>query len=232
MVELINKSILNKENIGKYKNEELSQKCGVPVYVLEGSEFYVLAKSLQVDKSEILDKNILSKTSDGASFTLDHSDKLKVYADTKIKYCIAYSGIPFRQLVHVFETDSYSHYCRNLKTNLPKDTNGTNRINRLYTPKRLIESAIDYDELVIAEPRGTTDEFDLSLNRPEEFAIYCYDDIADNDVVSAKENSLGIILVRTNCYSTDCSGYSELFSANDNQYVTDYNDNRRGFSRG
>ena len=216
MVKLFNDSILNKDNIIKYKNEELSEKYNVNIYVLDGQQFKILVKSTEINKNDILNKSNLFYPCDGASFSIDGSNKLKTFSNPKIYYNLAYNNIPKEQLVHVFEVDSFSKYKRNIN-NIPLDSNGTDRINRLYTPDQLTDISSAYDEIIIAQPNMKNDEFNKKLEKPETFAIYCYDEICENDIYSAKETGLDIILVITEKYEIDYSNRTNLVDINEKE---------------
>lgn len=212
MVELFNSSVLNSDNIYEYENKELSNKYGVPVYEMNGNEFYVLVKAIEKRKDSILNPNDLYAYCDGSSFSIDGGNKLSTFLDTNMYYNLAYNRIPDNQLVHVFEVDSFSNYYRNKNNNLPYDRNGTDRINRLFTPKEIVDVSSSYNELIISQPNRMNDEFNSKLEQPVPFAIYCYDDISDHDILSSKATGLGIILVNTKKYDIDKSGRVSLHS--------------------
>ena len=215
MVSLLNDSILNKDNIGKYRNNDLSLKYGVPVYEMNGNEFYVFVKSLDIQKDEVLDESYLRSCHDSGSFSIDGSNKLSTFRDTGMEYALVYNTIPENQLIHVFEVDSHSAYKRDAN-DIPNDDNGTLMVNRLYTPQELVGIASSYNELIVAQPNvNKNDEFNSKLVKPEPFAIYCYDEIKENDVLSAKKLGIGIVLVRTNKYSIDTSNRIFEYSINE-----------------
>ena len=205
MVQMFNDSILNKKNSIKYENKDLSIKYGVPVYEMNGNDFYVFVKSLVIRKDEVLTDRDLRVSYDSGSFSIDGSNKLQTIDVPNLFYNLAFDRIPDDQLIHVFEADSHSNYSRN-SNNVPSDNSGTNNINRLYTPNEFVSISDDYNELIVAQPNETRDdEFNFKLEKIRPFAIYCYDDICDNDIISAKNLGLDIILVRTNKYSIDNS---------------------------
>ena len=148
------KEKLTSNNISKFKNEELSKQYGVPIYELNGEDFYVLVRSTNKGKHTTLEDRDLDILCDGVSYSIDGSGKLALYKDPKFYYNIAYDGIPADQLVHVFEQDSYSRYRRS-KDNIPYNDNGTGRINRLFVPEDLIGASRHYSELVISQPRNS-----------------------------------------------------------------------------
>ena len=216
MLELINESILNSSNILKFENKDLSNKYEVPIYELNGEEFYVFVRNvgkLRPDKLNYYDLNVLY---DGVSYSIDGSDKLNMYCDPHSYFAVAYDSVPENQLIHVFETDSFSNYRRD-SNNVPLDGTGTDRINRLFVPYDLVNKSSSYNELLVSQPNGNNNEFNEVLSLPKPFAIYCYDEVTDSDILNAKANNLGIILVRTKKYSIDNSGRTGLFSKEDRE---------------
>lgn len=214
MVELINVSILNTESVKKYLNIDLSNEYCVPIYELNGDEFYVFTRNVGKTKTGKITKRDLFVLTDGVSYSIDGSDKLDLYNDPRSHYAVIYDGIPIDQLVHLFEIDSFSDYHRD-SNNLPVDNNGTDRINRLLIPSDLVGISSFYNELVISQPNGNIDEFNSILSLPKPFAIYCYDEITSNDILNAKANNLGIVVVRTKNYSIDTTGRIGAFSRED-----------------
>ena len=202
MVELFNQNMLNKENIDKYKNDDFSKQAGVDVYCLDGDKFMVLIKSFHDTKDEVLNGDIFHFGVDGSSFSIDGSSKLKTFKDPEKYYNLAYTGIPFHQLIHSFSVDSFSKYVRDDK-GLP-DRIATNRINKLMTPDEFLLDSRDYNELIISVPNRyikEDNEFNNSLKNPVPFALYCYDTITNNDIETAKKYNLGIIVVNTKKYN-------------------------------
>ena len=71
----------------------------------------------------------------------------------------------------------------------------------------------DYPEIIVATPnicRGES-EIDQQLDFPKALAIYCYDEITPNDVESAKNLDVGIILVDTRAYTVDRTDKMDRF---------------------
>lgn len=197
MVEKINSGIINEKNISRYKDDSLSQLANVPIYVLSGEPFYALVRCVK-PKNCVLNK--LETLSDGESYSIDSSTLLSTFRDPKKYYTIAYSGIPEKQLVHIFPTDSFSGYQRDEK-NLPPEGRATSRISYLSKMENMIDESRNYNELIIATPnKKKHDEFNDSLTSPKPIAIYCYDTVTTEDIESAKKLGLGIIVVNTKSY--------------------------------
>lgn len=98
------------------------------------ADFFAFIKILSARRDELLYDDDMYVNRDGGSFSIDGSDKLATFSDISLYYGLVFDKIPSDQLVHVFESDSYSNYYRN-NNNLPSEKSGTNMINRLYNPK-------------------------------------------------------------------------------------------------
>ncbi len=202
---LIEEAMLTESSVQKYKNEILSAQAGVPVYVLDGDEFYAFVKSSHTSKNMPLDSNYRTYSGDGGSYSLDGSNKLKTFKDPREIYNFIYKSIPKSQIVHTYPADSYSLYKRDLDTS-------TKRIYELLTPKELVGKSNSYNEILVAVPNPSKpqDELQASLEAPELLGIYCYDTITDNDIISAKNMGIGIVLVKTKNYQIDTSNRMRL----------------------
>lgn len=193
-IQLIKKSMLNKQTIQKYKDEELSKEKGVDIYVLDGDDFYIFVKALLKQKYRAMQPSDIYYNVDGCSYSLDCSKKLNTYKNPHEYYHIAFSDFPEDQVVHVFPADSYSYYERG-------SGRATDRVYTLNTPEQLTSKSNFFDEIVLLQRNDDrNDEINSQLKVPEMFAIYCYDEITKNDIESAKNLGLGIVLVKTYAY--------------------------------
>lgn len=192
---LIKEKILTKESVQKYYDKSLSSTYGVPIYVLEGQEFYAFVKSLY-RKTFILTKEQMTSTTEGGSYSLDGSAKLNTYKDPRTNYNIIFSDFPTNQIVHMYPVDSYSKYVRK------SDSPATPRVNKLYTPQELVETSNDYNEIILSQPNELihNDELNNQLTLPTILGLYCYDEISNFDIESAKKLGVGIVLVKTKAY--------------------------------
>lgn len=193
--QMIKDSMITDENINKYFSEEDSLELGVPIYKLEGEDFFALVKSLKYDKLSPLSKGDIIYPVDAASFSLDGSDKLNTFGDPREYYNILYTDFNIDQVVHIYPVDSYSKYIRN------SNEQGTDKTNYLLTPKELLEKGKSYNEIIIVQKNSArSDEVNKNLDIPKIGAIYCYDEICENDIISAKNLGIGIVLVNTKKY--------------------------------
>lgn len=193
---LMKEQMLNENNIQKYLSVEKTSEYGVPIYILDGEEYFAFVKSLPQYKDEPLEESQLRYYVDGSSFSLDGSKKLNTYRDPHECYNLIYSDFPTEQVVHMYPVDSYSKYDRSYCTK------ATKRVYELYTPTEFVEKSSNYNEIVLAQKnqRRSDDEINEKLQNPTILGIYCYDELTENDIESAKNLGVGIVLVKTKSY--------------------------------
>ena len=208
MVDSLNESILNENNISEFKDEWLSKELEVPIYTLRGKPFKALIRGWGQDKQYPLEESEIEFRRDGSSFSIDSSELLNPFQDPRRVYTIAYSHIPKHQLIHAFPTDSYSNYRRNHKLGIPdNDERASFRKIKLMSPEQLTSTFDNYNEVLISVPNATRgdSDFDEKLELPKPIAIYCYDGISQNDILTAQRLGIGIIVVDTKAYNIDRS---------------------------
>ena len=195
---MIKEKILNSNNISKYRDEALSGEYGVDIYVLDGEQFYALVKSLEISKNFPLSRLEAEHYNvDGSSYSLDGSDKLNTFEDPREYYNLLYEDFSINQVVHMYPVDSFSKYIRNGKADL-----GTDRVFGLFTPEEFVRKSPDYNEIIYSQKNNCKrDELNEQLDVPKLLAIYCYDYFTKNDIESANNLGVGIVLVKTKNYN-------------------------------
>lgn len=187
--DMIRDKILNKQKLKPFKNEELSLKEGVNIYTID-QPFYAMVKALNSKKNIPLSKNDIVYNVDGSSYSIDSSLKLKTFNNPTRYYNLLFNDFNKNQVVHVFPTDSYSYYRREY------NNNGTNRIYKLLTPYELVTKGNDINEIVLSQKNDMkVSEMDQNILPPTPIAIYCYDSYNENDVISAKNLGIDIVVV-------------------------------------
>ncbi len=224
-VEQINKSILTPETLAQFGLEDF-EKEGVPIYYLNGQDFYVLVRNIGISKSMVLSNRNLHFFSDGVSFSVDGSKLLNTFGNIHINYALAYSSIPKKQLIHIFPLDSFSEYHRDPTTDVSRaNQEASDRRILLNSPEQLTTTYADYNEILLSVPNCSRKEndFEKQLEEPKAFAIYCYDSITKNDIESAKRLGLGIILVNTKAYTIDKSQRKAMYDTMKRTWKNPYN---------
>lgn len=207
---LIKDSILTKEKLKQFKNDVLSKKYGIDVYVLDGQEFYALAKTGQHhDKDEKYAR----------SYSLLGPNALTVYNSGGIfSDAFLYDGITNEQIVHMFPTDSFTKYNSN--------KGSTNRVNVLMNPKNLTYNTTKYNELLILEKGKISDEMDERIPELNKIALYTYDELKDTDLEVAKKEGIGVVIVKRMKYNRKNSGIDfdkvKYYGANSQKNLDDF----------
>lgn len=196
MYSLIREEILNEDKISKYLDKEETNKFGVNIYRLEGEPFFALVKSFSIDKAFELSSGDIHSYKDSGSFSIDASNKLNTFHSPKDNYNLIFNNFNIDQVVHMFPVDSFSGYTRGEKA--------TDRVIELLTPKEFTGRSKDYNEVIIAQKNvSKPSDMDDRLPLPKPFAIYCYDEIGPNDIESAKNLGIGIVVVNTKKYNIE-----------------------------
>ncbi len=191
---LLNQSMIHSSNLSNYRNNLLSKQWGVDIYELDNEPFYALVKCLQNGKDRPLTEEDFYPT-DGASYTYTGSDCLDLFKDPSENYTLLYDYIPKKQLVHVYPDDSYSLYQQGGNVDV------SSHVHFLVTPVELVNLSNQYNELVLAQYNSLRDdEVNQQLTIPKRIALYCYDEVTDMDILSAKNLGIGIVVVKTKNY--------------------------------
>lgn len=194
--QMINQEILNEKKLKEYQNEELSNKYGVNIYVLDGQPFKALVKSFNDSKSYVLGRYFSHNNSLYGSFSLDGSEKLQIFTNPREYYNILYESLNEEQVIHTFSVDSF--------TSRPSkyDNNLTDRFNEILTPESIINNSDNYNEILIRQAsESRPSEIDERIPVPKMVSLYCYDEITPFDIESAKALGIGITVVLTRNYS-------------------------------
>ena len=100
-----------------------------------------------------------------------------------------------KQLVHAFPFDSFTYYHP-----FEDVTKGTNRVNILAMPNDILNSSISYTELLMLEKGSNATDIDEAIPELKKIARYCVDQINEEDILKAKDENIGIILVNSKKY--------------------------------
>ena len=188
VAESIKEYSLSSQTIKQYKDEELSKKYGVDVYNMDGEPFFGIVKSGTHSKD---------KLPTGHSYSLIGNGCLAVYSDNNA-YLYNSDDMNPEQLVHVFPFDSFTYYHP-----FEEVTTGTNRVNTLSMPNEILNTSFSYNELLILEKGSNETDIDQSIPELKRIAVYCIDKITEQDVINAKTENIGIILVNSRKYKKE-----------------------------
>lgn len=179
----IKNKALNHESIKKYKNEELSSKYGVDIYVVKDVDLCALVKSDDKYKSESINSY---------SYSLVGNKVVGTYKPYQIEnYVYDASYLNPDQVVHVYPSDSYT-----LPALYGSDESSSLRVNSLLTTTELLKCDSDYTELLIMEKGEKSTYIDKDIPSLPVLALYCSSYGISSYMVSyAKEKGLGILYV-------------------------------------
>lgn len=104
----------------------------------------------------------------------------------------------------------------------------------ILTPELLINNSDNYNEILIRQASlARPDEMDLRIPIPKMVSLYCYDEITENDIESAKNLGVGIMLVLTRKYHKkevggkvnlfDTMTFGDIDNMLNNNYLTNMN---------
>ena len=181
----ISDSVLNKDKIQKYKNQELEAKYGVEVYEIpKGEKFYLLTKS----SSHNLSNDTITR-----SFSINDQDHLDFYHGSSYYYGlrnIAFEGLVPEQIKSIYYQDAGT-------SNTAKERADSVVSEELLSLKEIMDKvqSNEYSEILITEKgRNSSSEDDIYpfLNP---LGVIVNNEITEKDIETARQKGLGIILV-------------------------------------
>ena len=172
-----------KDELVKFKDEELSNEYGVDVYNINDNPFFAIVKSgIRFEDSLPV----------GHSYSLVGNGCISVFGSLKNSNTYVYdaSDLNPEQIVHIFPKDSYTLYQPFSFTE-----KATDRVEQLMMPDELLYNKRTYNEVLILEQGSMQTDIDSRIPRLKRIALYCVDQITAKDVETAKIHNIGIILI-------------------------------------
>ena len=178
-----------KEELVKFKDEELSNEYGVDVYNIEDNPFFAIVKS-NINAEDNLPM--------GHSYSLVGNGCISVFGTPKYSDTYVYdsSDLNPEQIVHVFPRDSFTMYRPFSFTD-----QATNRVEQLMMPDELLYNKRTYNEILILERGKKETDIDSRIPKLKRIALYCVDQITAKDVETAKIHNIGIMLINSKKYN-------------------------------
>ena len=188
-----------KEELVKFKDEELSNEYGVDVYNIEDNPFFAIVKS-NINREDNLKV--------GHSYSLVVNGCISVFGTPKYNDTYVYdsSDLNPEQIVHVFPRDSFTMYKPFSFT-----SNATNRVEQLMMPDELLYNKRTYNEILILEQGSMQTDIDSRIPRLKRIALYCVDQITAKDVETAKIQGIGIMLINSKKYNKGIEMPSSIY---------------------
>ena len=213
VAEAIKDYSLTSESIEEYRDEVLSKEYGVPVYAMKDNYFFGIVKT---------GRHTTDALPTGHSYSLIGQGGVVVYGDPKNSETFLYDANSMNpeQLVHAFPYDSYTMYHP-----FEFSSKSTKRVNILMTPNELVlENSNSYNEILLLEKGSIETGIDPKIPELKQIALYCVDEIREQDIKVAKEKGVGIILVNSNKYKSAKQTISTEYFGMDVNYLEDLYD--------
>ena len=188
-----------KEELVKFKDEELSNEYGVDVYNIEDNPFFAIVKS-NINREDNLPV--------GHSYSLVGNGCISVFGTPEYNDTYVYdsSDLNPEQIVHVFPRDSFTMYKPFSFT-----SNATDRVEQLMMPDELLYNKRTYNEILILEHGRTQTDIDSRIPKLKRIALYCVDQITAKDVETAKIHNIGIMLINSKKYNKGIEMPSSIY---------------------
>lgn len=188
-----------KDELVKFKDEELSNEYGVDVYNINDNPFFAIVKSgIRFEDSLPV----------GHSYSLVGNGCISVFGSLKNSNTYVYdaSDLNPEQIVHIFPEDSYTLYQPFSFTE-----KATDRVEQLMMPDELLYNKRTYNEILILEQGSMQTDIDSRIPRLKRIALYCVDQITAKDVETAKIQGIGIMLINSKKYNKGIEMPSSIY---------------------
>ena len=192
MYQEISDSILNKEKIEHYKNESLSKIYWVNIYEFNWQEFFGLVRCSKYTNAK--PETVWS------SFSLVWTDCIWTINNPESDTFI-YEWLKPEQIIHVYPSDSYTDTFYWIHS----DHTPSDKVRILKSPSDLLKATRHYNELLILRKWLNKSDSYENIWELKPIALYCYDNITHQDIAVAKEENVGIMLIKTEAYKKDKS---------------------------
>ena len=170
--EQINDNLLKLDKKNRIYDEELSKKYNRDVYYLNGEEFYLYIHSSKYGNWMNNKKTL--------SLSLISHDNISHFYNGKEEIIFGFSSLNIENIMHVSNSDSYTSH-----------EYGTDKIQRINSPKKLMEETIGYNEILYSE-------YNLENFKPD--FIVAFDFITDGQYEVAQEMNLSIVVINSEKY--------------------------------
>lgn len=204
--ETIKEYSISKESIKQFKDEKLSKKYGVDIYNLDGKPFFAIVKT---------GRQITNQYPVGHSFSLIGTNGIVVFGNKTYGETYIYdsNNLKKEQIIHVFPYDSYTRY-----KPFELSQEASMKVNTLMSPEKLVNHSNSYNEILVLE-RGEKETYiDEFIPRLKQIALYCLNEITQQDIEEAKRSNVGILLINTSKYNENTSNKNTINSIYQEKY--------------
>ncbi len=213
---LINNSLVDVNKIQGQKNLNDTKTYGVDIYDFVGEDFYLLIHNTSVMKQDNSVETVFNSRlkKDITSLSLISSRRVDYYNDYMPSIVLGFCNIDTKQIVHLYNSDSFSHYIK-------KDNEVSSRVTKLYTPESLINETKGYNEIVYQVDNKNTDF--LGTNKLLPSYVITFGNIEVLDVEVAKKFGVPILNINKEKYKDNLLKSSISVAIRDNEnYIDSY----------
>lgn len=192
---LLNASISDKSNANECLSEELSIRYNLPVYELNGEDFFSL---ITVTKHNRDNNNLdfIKTFSNTASMSFISNNHIGTFSDPLENVVLGFSDFDIDKVAHLYETDSYTSH-----------EFGSHERSKFYTPNDLIDHTYAYNEMLYLNKVNGQD----TALKPS--YIMCFDEIKPGDIAASKLNgNIPLILLHSEFYRKNNNNHLEISS--------------------
>lgn len=169
---------------------EKTKKYGVPIYELNGENFYAF---VHITGPYKYNPNFYVEAwkeglYDSVSLSFIGNNNITTFGDPKESIAFGFSKLDYKRIIHLRNSDSFSNYNS-------MDDRFSDYIQKMYTPANLIKETRGYNEIVYQEKSRN-----IKLDTIVPDYVMCYDEVTDIDINVAKYYNLPIVLINTKKY--------------------------------
>lgn len=169
---------------------EKTKKYGVPIYELNGENFYAF---VHITGPYKYNPNFYVEAwkeglYDSVSLSFIGNNNITTFGDPKESIAFGFSKLDYKRIIHLRNSDSFSNYNS-------MDDCFSDYIQKMYTPANLIKETRGYNEIVYQEKSRN-----IKLDTIVPDYVMCYDEVTDSDINVAKYYNLPIVLINTKKY--------------------------------
>lgn len=200
---LLHANISDKSNANKCLSEELSIKYNLPVYELNGEDFFSLITVTMYERDNG-NLDFIKTFSNTASMSFISNNHIGTFSNPLENVILGFSDFDIDKVAHLYETDSYTSH-----------EFGSHERSKIYTPNDLIDHTYAYNEMLYL---NKVDGKDTTL-KPS--YIMCFDEIKPGDIAASKLNgNIPLVLLHSRFYKVNDNNILQVpnIVANDTIY--------------
>lgn len=175
---------LNHDN-GIYE-EDLTNKLGVDVYLLDGEEFYGFVRNITIPSSDFSHEDYVYARGKrlGSSFSYIGNKNIGYMGNSGV--LLYYDNIDYRKIMYVYHGDAHTKKMDKMDDYLSE------KENEILLPANLVAKTNNYNEIYI---KGSDEGI-----KPT--AIVCFDSVTSDDISFAKRFNLSILIIKKEKYKS------------------------------